>query len=589
MRNPPRPWLSLLLAGWLLGVSTPMLLGQGLAFVHAFTVGRVLFLTLLVLPGLAWMYARAGIPTSRRSLAPWPRPVRLALAALAGGLTALVVLPVWLWPRTPLGGFMGGYLAWDVAYYHLPKAVDVVQQGHLWNLALPYGQYPLGWEILLALSVGLGHSAEGLGPAAGVALLGLLLAWAVLLQDAWRGPSSLALAMAAAAFFSFYWPVPNNPWRELGRVIHYASGIGKNDPLAAALVLSALVHLPLRPGSEHAPLHLPGAALSLAAALAVKPNAGLAVLGLLGVSLLISSGARRLRAWLLWAAAIATGSLWLVRNLALLGRPFSPIAAVLQQRTLAHALQTASFWHHPDKTWLLMSALLLALSGYAWIQPAWRRAVGAGWVLYILFLFTPASARPLPKGWQVAWRLGLPLLLWVWALVAYGWTAGPAARLSWRWTRGRTWVVSIGLGVLTSALLMRYGHHLRLEPEHAWVLRDPFPQAVGRQGYASVFAYIQQEVRGAHIDFDGAPPWYVYDPALSNRLARPGFYPAGMPWAVPQPHPDHWLFCRAKWGPHARPLDPAAVAERVAQWRAQGLEIRYVDDACALARAPSRP
>ena len=586
--SPARPWPRLLFAGWLLGVTVPLLVGQVLAFGRAFTVGRALALSGVLLPLLAWCYAGDGLPRGPEPR-PLPRGVTAALALLAAGLWALVVLPVLLWPRTPLGGFMGGAITWDVVYYHLPKAVDLLQTRGLWNLAVPYGQYPLGWETLLALSVGLGRSAEGLGPAAGVALLGFLLGWLALLRRETGWPTAVLAVLVGGMVFSFYLPVPNNPWREFGRVVHYTSGIGKNDLLAAALLLAVLLHGPWSRNPAHRGWHPTGTGLSLAAALAVKPHAGLLAAALVAAGLVGHRPRPRARVILAWLAAAGLGSLWLVRNLLLLGRPFSPIAEVLARRALLYALPDPALWRHPPKTWLLVTLALLGLSLWAARRPAWRAPVLAGWLLYAGFLVTPAGVQPRGSRLQVAWRLGLALLAWVWTLLWAGLAAvgpWPRRRLA---RRGRALVAVLAL-LAAGGLLLRYGHRLRLEPEHAWLLYDPFPQPVGTAGYYSVFDYLHRSLRGAVVDFDGAPPWYVYDPGLTHRAVRPGNYPAGMPTAVPQPQPDHWLFCAAVWQPHGRAEDPAAVAAQVARWQAAGLTVLYADAACALARAaPSSP
>jgi len=584
-RPDARPWAQLLFAGWLLGVGVPLLVGQGLAFGRGFTVARTLALSVALLPWLAWRYLKDGLPVG-----PAPRVaargLRTALLGLAALLWALVVLPVALWPRTALGGFLGGTIAWDVVYYHLPKAVDVLQTRGMWNLTVPYGQYPVGWEILLALSVGIGRSAEGLGPAAGVALGGFLLACLVLLQRETGWPTAWGAVLVGGMTFSFYVPMPNNPWREFGRVVHYTSGIGKNDVLAAALLLAVLVHLPLSRDPARRRWHPTGVGLSLAAALAVKPHVGLLALALVGGTWLWLRPRPTARTALAWLGAAMVGSLWMARNLVLMGRLFSPVASLLARRALVRVLPEPAFWQSGPKTWLLVTAALLVGTAWAWRRPSWRAPVAAAWVLYAGFLVTPAGVQPRGPRWHVAWRLGLALLAWVWTLLWAGLAEVSERRVRWIWS-GR-WAGRFACALALAATLalgLREGHRLRVEPEHAWILYDPFPHAVGTRGYYSVFDYLHRSLRGATVEFDGAPPWYVYDPALTHRAVRPGHYPGGLPAAVPQPRPDHWLFCAAEWQPHGRVTDPDAVRAQVARWQAQGWTVLYADSACALARA----
>jgi len=580
MNLKPRPWPTLIFAGWLLGVSVPLLIGQILAFIGWFRVLLVLALSLGMLPFLAWAYVKEEwLPTPADSSL--DHYLQIALWVFAATLWTLIIFPVFLWPRTRLGAFMGGVIAWDVIYYHLPKAVDLIQQRHMWNLAIPYGQYPTGWETLLALSIGIGHSAEGLGPAAGIALFGFLLGFGLLLARETRWPYVLAEVLIGVMVFSFYIPVPNNPWREFGLVVHYASGIGKNDLLAAALILSTLWHLPLsihptvRRGNRW------GVGLSLATAIAVKPNAGLAAsLFLLLTALHIRWPTKR-KTWIAWISGGVIGSLWLIRNLMLLGRPFSPIAEILGRRAILYALSKQNFWQPLPKVWLFVTLMVLILGLWAWRYPSWRPAVSGAIMLYGLFLVTPASVTK--QHLRVEWRLGLALLAWIWVLLWAGF-----AQILRSWYRWRIPGLQLGSALLvllgTGLLLHRYGHHLRLQLEYARILYDPFPQPVDMDTYWSVFDFIHREIRYAAIDFDSAPPFYIYDPDLTNRIARPGFYPAGMPNAVPQPQPDHWLFCSVVWSPKAKVKNPDAVMQKVAAWKEAGFTILYIDSACALAR-----
>ena len=569
---------------------------------QAYTGKRALALSLFILPFLAWHYLQDGLPQSRESRdLPTPsRDLYIGLSLLVALLWALMLVPVFLWPRSSLGSFMHGTIAWDVVYYHLPKAVNLIQEGHFWNLAIPYGQYPVGWESLLALSISINGNAEGLGPATGIALVGFYLSWYVLLQreTAWPGP--VVALLVGIMTFSFYLPVPNNPWREFARVMHYTSGIGKNDLLSAALVLSALVHLPLSSRHMERQAHPTGLALSLAAALAVKPHAGLSVLGLIVIAKIIVKSRFRWSSKLFCLITASLGVSWLIRNLVILKRPFSPIASILAHKSIFYALPQAIFWHSHPKTWWLVSAMLLFSTLLVLLKAYshWRGPLAAAWVLYVIFLVTPASVRLHGTQMRVAWRFGLALLAWIWTL-AWAFVAHGIPRIpdqffqswpissNWRFFLRR---MGLWLSLLaTAALFWRYGERLSLQPQHAWILYDPFPQPVGTLGYHSVFDFIHRRVRQAVIDFDGAPPWYVYDPELTNRAVRPGHYPGGMPTAVSQPKPTHWLFCAAKWQPHGKVEDPLQVVQQVVQWRSQGLQILYIDQACALARQGPNP
>ncbi len=561
-------------------MTIPLLVVQGLAFLKGFTLLRALVVSGLLLPVMAGLYVREGFPPLPASPR-FPRPLAWLLWTLLGlWLAVLVLFPVVFWPRTRLGVF----LPWDLIYYHLPKAADLVQRGDMWNLALPYGQYPLGWEGLLALSMGWSGTAEGVGPAMGLALVGLGLGLMLLLQREGKWPMVGAGVVVPLMFFSFHLPFPGNPWRVLGLVV--AESLGKNDVFAAALVLGALYHLPLslRPAPRG---HGVGYALTLAAAFATKPHSGLMVLGLGLMAWWWSS--RRRRAWrwdrvVVGGLSLAVGLLWLVRNLLLLGRPFSPIVAVLQRRAVMMAVWQPSFWQPWPKTFLLLGAFLALLTLVAWRRPAWRRPVAAAWWLVGVWSVTPAGVM---SAGRIDWRFGLAPLLWAWVLVLAGGTAILRHR-RWAWA-GRPGVVlvlgglTLGGGLWTG---VRYAHFLSWEPQYGHVLYDPFPEPVGVGGYRSVFDYLDREVRYGTIHADGVPFFYLYDPAWTNRPVRPRAFPSGMPRAVPQPVPDHWLYCAVRWDwrHRAYPEDPDRVRRVARRWARLGRDILYQDAACVLAR-----
>ncbi len=576
----PSGW-QILYAGWLLGMSVPLVIGQILAFFHLFTPTRTLLLTGLALPWMAWLYAREGFPHLAK-MQDQRRMFTVLWGALGCWVVLLVIFPVLFWPRTRLGVF----LPWDLVYYHLPKAADLIQQRSMWNLALPYGQYPLGWENLLALSMGWSGNAEGVGPATALALAGLLLGASLLWKRESPWPMAFIGGVVAFMFFSFYIPLPNNPWRVFGLVL--AESMGKNDLFAASLVLSGLYHLPLtrRPPFR---FHIAGYTLSLVSALATKPNAGLALLALLAWSWKVEPRVRTAlrRHGIVLLLSTVPGVLWLLRNLVILGRPFSPVVDILQKRSVLFSITQSAFWSPLPKTFLLTMGLLLLLTLWSGFQPIWRRPVGGAWILMVLFWVTPAAVTATGR---IDWRFGLAFLLWLWMLVLVQGTEMLSA--AWRGAWRRPVIVLLLLGAHVGGglwMVGRYAHFLTWAPQYGHILYDPFPEPPGTGEYRSVFHFLHREIRNAVIEADGMPFFYLYGPHWTNRPVRPGFYPAGMAQKVPQPIPDHWLFCTVEWNWQRRayPKDGSEVQETAERWRSMGYQILYQDPACILARAPS--
>ena len=561
-------WVGL---GSILVMVTWMLTGQALAFVGLFRLPLALAVSAVAGYGVFRAYLREGLP-----VAPPPRVVFPWLLSWFLGVTGLVALgvslvPLLAWPvRTHKYQPWG---LWDVVYYHLPKAVDLLQKGHMWNLALPYGQYPLGWETWLALLVGLQGNALGLGVlSAWVVGMWAFLMWALLRVKA-RLPAGLALFVVGvlAVVPHIGWSLA--PWHKLGM---FLLGVGKNDLAATVLVLFGLLHL-------HPRFHRWGYLLALASAWAVKPWAGVVLLGL-GLAAVLRRPETRLHRLGEMAVALLLGNLWLIRNLVLMGRPISPIGEVLQRRALLWHVFRPEFWELPRYQLLFVTGVVAGFALWAVFRRAWRTPVAVLAWMYAVFLVTPAVV--LPSG-VMQWRFALALLSWVWVLLArwgmevWPWTRAPARRLAW--------------GLLTLAGLAVWFSFPRVpqmwmyEPRARYIIEDPFLDPVGEGPYRSVFAYIDRNLRNARIEAS-VPFYYLYDPDLTNEGARPGHFPAGMPNAVPQPQPTHRLFCdlRWQWRGNALPQDPEEVQGVRRDWEALGYRILYVDAACVLAEIRRR-
>jgi hypothetical protein len=70
------------------------------------------------------------------------------LACAAALVILLIVLPTAAWPYSPISET----LHWDAGLYHFPKALEMVKTGSAWDLSIPYGEYPFGYESLIAFA-----------------------------------------------------------------------------------------------------------------------------------------------------------------------------------------------------------------------------------------------------------------------------------------------------------------------------------------------------------------------------------------------------------------------------------------------------
>ncbi len=559
-------WIGL---GSLLLVITWMLTAQLLAFLRLFRLPLAMAATGVLGYGVLSWYRREGFPVVL------PKPQATFPSGLSWflGMTGFIALGISLFPLIGWPVLIHRYqiwVPWDVVYYHLPKAVDLLQKGHMWNLALPYGQYPLGWEALLTLLLGLQGHALGLGMlSAWATAMWAFLVWALLRVEARLpvGPALFVVGLLAVATHLGWRLVP---WHIISFLL---LSVGKNDLLAAALVLFGLLHV------RRERLHRCGYLLSLAGAWAVKPWAGIFLLGLgLAWTLRLPSGRAR---WLgEMSVALLLGNLWLIRNFVLMGRPLSPIADILQRRALLWQVFHPDFWGLPRYQLGFITGVLLGLLLWSLFHKAWRYSVGMLAGLYGVFVVTPAVV--LPAG-LIQWRFALALLSWMWVLlVRWGMDVWP-----WTHSLGRRF----GGWVLAFAALAIWFFFPRIpqmwmtELRAKYIIEDPFLDPVSEGPYRSVFAYIDQNLHDARIEAN-VPLYYVYDAGLTNEGVRPGHFPAGMPNAVPQPQPTHRLFCslRWQWRGNAFLKDPDEVQEVYRAWKARGYRILYVDQACVLAQ-----
>ncbi len=565
------------LYGWLtIVIGAEVAAVQVLAFLGWFTAWRALALGGVLAVALGKAYFAEPLPEDAPKFH-WPKPLTVAAWFAAAVAAVLVLEPLLIWPRTVLGGS----LLWDVIWYHLPKAIDLVQRGTMWNLALPYGQYPLGWEGLAAVLMGLFHTAAVLGPLTALTVFWAGVGmWALLRREA--GWPDAAAALAAAGVWLGGELVQHfNPWVLLFFVPHY--NVGKNDIFAAAAVLAAWYHLPLGFGERQPRWHKTGVALSALVAFATKPYAAAAVVLLVVLAWWLSPEARpRWRKHdMAYLGLASVGLLWLVRNLVLLHQP-TTVGGTLWKQVVLRYVVTPDFWHPVPKKFVFMVLASAVALMWGWRQ---RKARPGAWgfvAVFLLFWVTPASARYLDASHQAIadWRFGfaslylLPVVLGVWAsAVARRWPVPWLAQPEVAWLGA----VLLVLGALWVGWQARA--QLRYFPPNARVLEDPYERPVGVDGYRSVFDYIHREVRHAVIQVENVPFYYVYDPQYTDFPVKPKAYPGGKPEAVPQPVPDHYLACRSAWRSWW-PRHPWPA--RVETLLSRGWKVLYRDQECVL-------
>ncbi|MBI4926776.1 MAG: hypothetical protein HY835_03345, partial [Anaerolineae bacterium] len=473
----------------------------------------------------------------------------------------LAVFPTAAWPTSGVSQT----LHWDAGAYHFPKAVELFKHGHVYDLSIPYGEYPFGYESLLAFALLLTRNEALFGTLhALIGLFTLLGGW-LLVRRVTRLPDGLIVLGLSAVFLSELFLVKGNPFYILLDQMHM---IGKNDLFLAAGVVAALAHAPIGRERESSRLHLPGLVYASLLVLATKPS-GMFVVAPLWLPVLWRwwqgwQTQRRLplRELLFAAVWIVPGGLWAVRNMIMIGTIFPEGVWVMNDWSIANNLNNPFFYAHLPRNFIfLLMVLALTLVSAAWRRaPGWRAVLALG-LLFVAFLFTPESGfqKTVEEPTRVAWRLGVALV--VYELVALACVLeAPLLRLlgllaDRRWLR-------LGVGGLLGlgALGMVWASQgvFRLDPANAIVLRDEFREPVGVDGYHSAYDYIQKNIHDAVIEMNGGVFYYMYGPGYTNSPTKRQ-YPLGRADRVPQleaqyfviiPHGDEVVLSaewEAKW------------------------------------------
>lgn len=432
----------------------------------------------------------------------------------------LALYPLVRWPFSPISK----ELNWDAGLYHFPKAVEMLVTGSAWDMTIDYGEYPFGYESLLALAFGLNPHGYLIGLTHALIALYFVLAW-------WLGmvrfsplPPGLALFVVVLLSLSrLYLPGnENNLWWPVWPQVIL---IGKNDLFLGALLLAVAL---FTPGKDENPrAALPGLAAVSMMALSVKPNAVLLVGFAWGMAWWVQ---RRAEGWkaalgtqLRYALLVLPGVLWVVRNLAAMGSLFKPSAARLSAWSIAANLNNPYFYEHIPAQFFLVLGIVLLSGLIALFWRSIRLPVGVGLILLLSFVLTPASAflgsNQQPA--QIAWRFAIPLLAWQAVLLFL--LPGTFVRAVYAWLASR-WMFAALMFVLAAGV-SAYGvwknqRLMAFRPGGEAVLRDPFEQAVGVNGYFSAYDYVQKNVHHAVVIVENGLPFYLYDRPFTNSVTR---------------------------------------------------------------------
>lgn len=451
-----------------------------------------------------------------------PNFLNIALLVSALGLFGLLVFaPLTRWPFSPIST----KLTWDAGLYHFPKAIEMLVTASAWDMTIDYGEYPFGYESLLALAFGTNPDGYLLGFVHALIGFYFFLSFWLVARRFTKLPNELLLFFAVIMILSrLYLPQnDNNIWWVIWTQIIL---IGKNDLLLGAILLSVILFTP-SPQQKVEPNHLFGLAISSMLALSVKPNSLLLVLCswcVLAYSLVRSQGWRvTIQKVSLQALIVLPGLLWAFRNLIAMGDLFKPNAAKLSRLSIAANLGNPYFYEYiPTQMYIVLAIILLSIF-IAFFKKENILPMLLGLALFSSFILTPASAflgnNQHPT--QIAWRFAVGLLAYQAILLLI--PLAPLIDKIYRWViNQRIASILAAFVVLLFSLASVYLHRELFETNTRGdlVLRDQFKESVGVNGYWSAYEYVQQNVHNATVIVENGLPYYLYDDKFTNSVTR---------------------------------------------------------------------
>lgn len=503
---------AVILAGQLLGLA-----------VEYRPVPVVLFTTVVfIIVARAYWIASEGFYQGILSREPEKRSrVDLALGVAGAALIGLLILlPIARWPYSPVSES----LHWDAGIYHLPKALEMVRSASAWDLSISYGEYPFGYESVLAFPALLLRNGFGFGAAHALTCLYFILTFWVLLRRYSGLASGLTLFLSALVMVSGFFPElePNFWW--MFKFLFFT--VGKNDLFLGAALLAVLLHAPVGSRKNSRLVFPLGLALTTMIALATKPNSLFVALPVWLLYLWQSLCQRdfRLKEWIASAVLILPGLLWVGRNLLAQGYLFSPEVMAHQQLSIAANLTNPYLLENIPRTLYAALAIflvtLILVFVKRWISPSLALAfflVLAGFALSPASGFYQDTLRPA----EINWRFGITVLAFMF-FMPVAWVS-PWIEKLYAWIQRRAALASmVGLAALALAggILWRQREVLEFRPKNEIVLYDQFRESVGTDGYFSAYDYIHQNVRNSVVWVENGLPYYAYGPGFTNSTTQ---------------------------------------------------------------------
>lgn len=409
----------------------------------------------------------------------------------------------------------------DLMTYHGSKILDLARTGSMWSLAIPYGQYPNGFESLSAFAMLFTESLTILGIVNALTTIWLWLTVALLIIRYLKTTLSIALFVATLCLF-------------LPMVYSQLLLIGKNDMFLSATILAGALHAPI--GSRH--FHPFGLAFVTMMSLATKATGLYILFYLWGLVLWHWYLAYRagkashyltIPTFLLTLLIMFPGGLWVIRNVWVLGVPFTSEVSGFFQTSIASNLTDALMWQVAGVELLVVAGITLGVGlGAGFLQRLGWGFAGLLLMTAFTFMVTPLTAyltfeKVFPA---IQWRfVSHGVILLVIAIIVILYRA---------WLPMYTWFSNkhmlhapIGIGIIISSFLLVgvliFDDEIPFyDPALVENVTDPFGD-----GAVSIYDYIEDEIDSGVVYLQGGS-WFAA--MISNPdviLTSGSLYPLG--------------------------------------------------------------
>jgi hypothetical protein len=425
-------------------------------------------------------------------------------------LLILILVPITNWPMSAFGEIING----DAGLYHYPKAIEMWSTGTAWDLTIPFGDYPFGYESLLSFTLLFAQNISAFDiPHLFIAVFSILGSWFFALKYS-RLPSGIILAGIILLILSGLLKVPN-PWYFLH---HLPYTIGKNDLLLAGATISGILFVPLHEDKNKTTDWI-GLGLASGLAISIKPNSALILVFLWVYALFCASEIKSHRIPILISIILAVlGGGWIPRNLITINHLYLPNK--ITGLTIWSNLADPGFYQRIPTSFLFSLILVLVFLLGSLVK---RIRVNLWDVILILFtllsfMLTPASINPDPPQ-GVVWRFGLILLFlqFIYLLAVID----PAMEIIVDWiTRSKTILIPTSVLILIISIGFVYQQRELLQrvPERSSKLERPYHKSDAE--YPSVHDYIDENIHHSVVWIQGIFNYYAYDEKFTNSVTR---------------------------------------------------------------------